>query len=170
MPPENHPSTLNEVTIRREEELIQNIKDASLQLVSFIFIAIGFVLSSSERILFSEAFVQYISYAMIFFMLSFAFALYMASGGVRSVTETRPLLGKLSSMFLLNVFLFNTGLLFMVCAVLILLGPLRAPIAFSQNFMAAYGSQLAVALLPISLGASLLVTFALANIYSSLEE
>jgi len=57
MSPENHPSTLNEVTIRREEELIRNIKDASLQLVSFIFIAIGFVLSSSERILFSEAFV-----------------------------------------------------------------------------------------------------------------
>jgi hypothetical protein len=49
------------------------------------------------------------------------------------------------------------------------LGPLRAPIALSMNFMTDYGNQLAFALLPISLLISLFVTYALANIYASID-
>lgn len=144
---------LNNQTQRNlEEEIISKIKNASLSLVNFMLVAIGFVIGTvREEALIDLAgiYTRFIGYALFGFSLAFVFALYFESTSLRKTAEKRPILKRVN-LFGIILFFFNAGILSMLCGIGILIGALQAPLIFDRTLVVRFQEILPYVLLPIA--------------------
>ena len=154
-----------------EDQLISNIKKASLQITSFVFIAIGFIFSSNKDIAYIAAVVRFASFALLCFLISFGIAIYFEHPKVRKATEQHRILKNLH-LTKIMLFFFNLGIPLLGCAIWLLLTPLETQFIFPQGFtdnLVDLLTQPSV-LIIISVIFSLIVTIAIIRVYKTTED